>query len=318
MDTPMNRRHILKAGAAGAGLAALSTLGSARAAATAPDAAPAVGSAEDQRLNALFETMLADQLAHSPEMATSLGVDSGAHAGAKARLDDRSLHAWEDAKARTASDLAALRKIDAAKLTGNNRWNLASILYSTQLNDTMNRSFATVGSPYVVSQLTGCYQQIPDFLDSQHTIADAADADAYLSRLDAFATAIDQDSAAVRHDVAAGVIPPDFILAKALTQLKRCAMCPPRSPTWSPRSPTAPLRSILPAPGTSAPKPSWRAACSPRSIARSPCSKACCPKQSTPPALPAFPRARNSIACRCKAIPPATWRPTRSIAPGWT
>ncbi|MCW1986860.1 UNVERIFIED_ORG: uncharacterized protein (DUF885 family) [Sphingomonas sp. R1F5B] len=219
----MNRRHILKAGAASAGLAALSSLGTARAATTAstmPANDAASSSGEDRRLNALFDSMLADQLAHSPEMATGLGVDSGAHAGAKARLDDRSLHAWEDAKARTARDLAALRKIDAAKLTGNNRWNYASILYSTQLNDTMNRTFATVGSPYVVTQLTGCYQQIPDFLDSQHTIANTADADAYLSRLDAFATAIDQDSAAVRHDVAAGVVPPDFILAKALTQLK--------------------------------------------------------------------------------------------------
>jgi len=217
----MDRRHLLKAGAAGAGLATLATLGHARAA--APVSSPATtptGSAEDQRLDALFETMLAEQLAQSPETATGLGVDSGAQAGAKSRLDDRSIQAWEANKARTARDLAALRTIDPAKLTGNNRWNHASILYSTQVSDAMNRTFATVGSPYVVSQLTGSYQQIPDFLDSQHTIANAGDADAYLSRLDAFATAIDQDSMAVRHDAAAGVVPPDFILAKALTQLK--------------------------------------------------------------------------------------------------
>jgi uncharacterized protein (DUF885 family) len=217
----MDRRHLLKAGAAGAGLATLATFGHARAA--APASSPATtptGSAEDQRLDALFETMLAEQLAQSPETATGLGVDSGAQAGAKSRLDDRSIQAWEANKARTARDLAALRTIDPAKLTGNNRWNHASILYSTQVSDAMNRTFATVGSPYVVSQLTGSYQQIPDFLDSQHTIANAGDADAYLSRLDAFATAIDQDSMAVRHDAAAGVVPPDFILAKALTQLK--------------------------------------------------------------------------------------------------
>jgi uncharacterized protein (DUF885 family) len=217
----MDRRHLLKAGAAGAGLATLATFGDARAA--APASSPATtptGSAEDQRLDALFETMLAEQLAQSPETATGLGVDSGAQAGAKSRLDDRSIQAWEANKARTARDLAALRTIDPAKLTGNNRWNHASILYSTQVSDAMNRTFATVGSPYVVSQLTGSYQQIPDFLDSQHTIANAGDADAYLSRLDAFATAIDQDSMAVRHDAAAGVVPPDFILAKALTQLK--------------------------------------------------------------------------------------------------
>ena len=41
-------------------------------------------------------------------------------------------------------------------------------------------------SPYAVSQLTGAYQSVPDFLDTKHRIDTAADAEAYLARLDAF------------------------------------------------------------------------------------------------------------------------------------
>lgn len=220
----MDRRHVLKAGVATAGFAALPTFLAARAAAATP-AAPQ--SAEDMRLNALFDAMMAETLDHSPETVTGLGLDSGARAGAKARLDDRSLAAWNDAKARNAANLARLRAIDVSKLTGNNRWNHASVLFSAQVSDEMARGFPTVGSPYAVTQLTGCYQQIPDFLDSQHTIETAADADAYLSRLSAFGTALDQDSEAVRHDEAAGVIPPDFIISRALVQMKALRDVPP-------------------------------------------------------------------------------------------
>src|SRR6185436_4157797 len=75
------------------------------------------------------------------------------------------------------------------------------------------------GYPYALSQLNGAYQSLPDFLDTQHPIESEADAEAYLSRLDAFASAMDQEVDVARHDASLGVIPPDFALDKALTQL---------------------------------------------------------------------------------------------------
>ncbi len=71
----------------------------------------------------------------------------------------------------------------------------------------------------MVSQLTGAYQSVPDFLDSQHPVKTRTDADAYLSRLRAFATALDQESERVRHDAGLGCSPPDFVIDKALIQL---------------------------------------------------------------------------------------------------
>ncbi|WP_343615122.1 DUF885 family protein [Novosphingobium sp.] len=209
----MNRRDMMQSGAAASALVMLARLGTAR-------AQTVTTSAEDQRLATLFDAMMKQALDRSPETVTSLGLDKGARLAAKSRLDDRSLAAWESDKKQTALWLARLRAIDVAKLTGLNRWNHASVLFSTQVQDETYRTFPTIGTPYAVSQLTGCYQQVPDFLDSQHTIESADDAKAYLARLDAFATALDQESAQVRHDVALGVIPPDFILTKALIQLK--------------------------------------------------------------------------------------------------
>ena len=57
------------------------------------------------------------------------------------------------------------------------------------------------GAPYVLSQISGIYQDFPDFIANQHTIETAADAEAYLARLEGFAAAMDQENERVRRDV---------------------------------------------------------------------------------------------------------------------
>ena len=217
----MNRRDLL-AGSAGA--AAMATLARASGAA-AQVAGPPAG--EAGRLNALFDAIMKENLDRSPEFATSLGLDMGPRAAQKARLDDRSVSAWEGDKRRTADQLARLRGVDRAALGPQDRVNLDSVVYVTALSDEGNRRFPFIGGPYVVSQLTGAYQGVPDFLDTQHAIETKTDADDYLSRLDAFATAMDQEDAAVRHDVGLGVTPPDFILDKSLIQMRALRDAPP-------------------------------------------------------------------------------------------
>src|SRR5205814_10652865 len=74
--------------------------------------------------------------------------------------------------------------------------------------------------PYVVSQLTGAYQSIPTFLDRQHRIENREDAEAYLARLRAFAVVLDQETERVRHDAGLKVAPPDFLIERALEQMR--------------------------------------------------------------------------------------------------
>ena len=219
----MNRRDILKTGAATAALTGMPALA---AIVHAGDAVP--GTAEDVRLAALFDRIMTEMLDRSPEGVTSLGLDSGPRAGQKAQLDDRSIAGWEEDKRRTRRQRADLMSIDRTKLTGLGPSNYDSVLFQVSVQDDLN-SLPTIGSPYAVSQLTGAYQQVPDFLDSQHSIATGADAEAYLARLTAFAMAIRQDSEQVRHDVALDVIPPDFVIAKALVQMKSLRDAPPAS-----------------------------------------------------------------------------------------
>jgi len=205
----MNRRDLLLSSAALA-----CTAGSALAQTTTPDVM-----GEGARLNALFDAIMTQAFDNSPEFTTSLGLDNGARAAAKAKLDDRSIPAQDAAIARTTDQLRRLRAIDRTALSPADRVNYDCVLYTTELQDQGNRQFPIYGGPYEISQLTGAYQALPDFLDSQHSIETTADADAYLSRLSAFATALDQEIELVHHDVAKGVTPPDFILDKALIQM---------------------------------------------------------------------------------------------------
>src|SRR5690606_41696626 len=60
------------------------------------------------------------------------------------------------------------------------------------------------GSPYLVSQLTGSYTSVPQFLDTQHQVRTVADAEAYLDRLAAFAAVLDVETERTRADYAKG------------------------------------------------------------------------------------------------------------------
>ncbi len=184
-------------------------------------AAPAGGPAA---LNALFDQFMKENLDNSPLSVTAFGLDNGARAGQKRQIDDASLAGIARNKQITASQLARLKAFDSASISGQDRINHDVVLYGLQSADEANRRFsygaAPAGQPYVISQLTGNYCNTPSFLDTQHTIENKADAEAYLARLEGFAQALIQEIEVTRHDAAKGVIAPDFALAKTLSQMK--------------------------------------------------------------------------------------------------
>ena len=177
-----------------------------------------------QSLNSLFDQFMKEDLDISPLMATELGLDTGVRAQQKSEVDDGSEAGIARQKALTASQLQRLQAFDRVTLGGRDAVSYDVILYGLRTNDAANKAFdygaGGAGSPYVLSQLTGSYQQLPSFLDNQHTIETRADADAYVARLNGFATLLNQETDVARHDMAMGVTPPDFALAKALVQLR--------------------------------------------------------------------------------------------------
>lgn len=209
----IDRRRLLLTAAAGAGLAAAGQA-----------VASPVQTGAGAQLRAVMDKVVQQTLMTSPETLTQLGFDKGPNAAMKARLDDRS-------QAKVLADretfrglMGELTAVDRAGLNADEAVWYDSMAYfgETQVS---GYAFPYGGNgfgpaPYTVSQLTGSYQSIPDFLDSVHSIDTAEDAEAYLSRVSAFATALDQETERMGLDFAAGAVPPDFVIAKTLTQME--------------------------------------------------------------------------------------------------
>ncbi|TAJ74889.1 MAG: DUF885 family protein [Phenylobacterium sp.] len=176
----------------------------------------------DAQLTAFLDQVFKETLDDSPELVTSLGLDKGERAAAKSQLHDGSLAGVEKRKARNSDQLRRLKAIDRRQLTGMAAVNYDTLLFELQTTEDGNKRFAcpSGGSPYVLAQICGAWQEVPDFLDSQHTIETREDAQAYLARLEAFATMMDAEVERVRHDVGLGVVPPDFALAGAISGMK--------------------------------------------------------------------------------------------------
>ncbi|MET0336572.1 MAG: DUF885 family protein, partial [Caulobacter sp.] len=192
----------------------------------APAFAQAKGGAEDQRLHAMLDKFFYDGIDKSPTRATSLGLDKGARAHLKSELGEASLadraRRLADAKQR----LVDLKTINRTALSPSAAIDYDVIAYQNEVQVTaLSRvKFGEGGSggysPYAIDQRSGAYQSVPDFLDNQHGVANAADADAYVARVKAFARVLDQETERMNAEAAMGVIAPNFVLATTLDQMR--------------------------------------------------------------------------------------------------
>src|SRR5579862_5642119 len=172
------------------------------------------------RLNALFEVFMDERLGKNPQQLTTLGLDTGKYAWARSKLNDASLERQQQAKLENASRLKRLQAFPRASLKGADVANYDTVEFQMGTVSRLDPfAYGDLTRPYVVSQLTGSYQEVPTFLDKQHKIANREDAEAYLARLHAFAVVLDQESERVRHDAGLRVVPPDFIIERTLEQM---------------------------------------------------------------------------------------------------
>jgi len=210
----MNRRELFASATAVAAMAALPRMASAAAAPTG----------EAAKMYAMFDKAMDQAMRRSPELPTYLGIDSGALGWTKSLLSDGSATARAENQANTVAQLADLHKVDRSKLTGMDAVNYDTVDFVLSIQAEGDAKFkyngGGSGAPYVLSQLTGSYQSTPDFLDNAHSIANKDDADAYLSRMECFGRNLDDEAVQARHDAGMGVIPPDFVLDKAIIQMK--------------------------------------------------------------------------------------------------
>ncbi|MGN6207625.1 DUF885 domain-containing protein [Asticcacaulis sp.] len=206
----INRRNLLAGGSA---LAAVAVTACSKPAAKAAD------------LNTLFQSMYDETVANSPMLATSLGLDKDKLVPLKSKLDPATPEERARLTAYYEKSATALKAIDRKTLSGMDRINYDTVLWDTETTLEGYKSFkfgdgGTYWGPYPITQLTGSYQYVPDFLDSQHSIETKDDADAYLSRLNQYAQLLDQETARFNASIADGIVPPDFALQKAIRQME--------------------------------------------------------------------------------------------------
>jgi uncharacterized protein (DUF885 family) len=178
----------------------------------------------DARINALFEAIFQERVHNSPELASSLGLDKGPNAALKSKLDTRPapVSRREDL-ARNRRAIARLRAISASSLSGAAKLNREVVLYSLETNAVAPSrwNIDSAQRPYPIFQQGGAYFETPDFLNTSHTIDNAADADAYLSRLSQFATTLDNDTAEQRAQAARGFLAPAWSIDLTLGQMRK-------------------------------------------------------------------------------------------------
>ena len=211
-SSAIDRRQLL------AGTAAVALAGPALA-----QDAPA--SAAEASLLRLFDTMFAEDIAASPERATALGLDVGANDDLKSQLSDYSRAGRDKALARASNQLDRLRGIGAG-LSAPRQLDKDVVEYdlSRRVANERRFGFGSAGgnfSPYVLTHSDGAFRDVPGFLENQHRIKTADDAEAWLARVSAFAGALDQNSERLREEAAMGVVPPAFLLDLALPQMRR-------------------------------------------------------------------------------------------------
>ena len=221
--TSMNRREAIAALAATAALPILHGCSG------APAPPPAAANPDADAL-ALLDQVGESYLRFAPESATSLGIDTGARAALRSQLTDRSAEGQQKIASQVRQDLERAKAFDVSGLSHATRTSIEVVRSAYQ---TASDGFAlpygdiTVGSwrntPYVVIQNVGAYLDLPRYLDSDHPIENAADADAYLARVQSYARQLDGELGRIQAARGKGLVPPAFLIDKALSQMRLSA-----------------------------------------------------------------------------------------------
>lgn len=175
-----------------------------------------------------------------PETASSAGLDTGKYGSLRSKLTDRSI-AGQDMINEGINVMAKrLRAAKSRELSDSDVLDLdvTSAIFDTAVDGfkfphgdmaLLNANWSWRPTIYTVAQNTGAFVEIPSFLESSHTLETGDDGEAYLSRMGDYAAQLDGESERIIRDGEAGIILPDFLMAKTLGQLKGARAQDPES-----------------------------------------------------------------------------------------
>ncbi len=165
-----------------------------------------------------------------PESATGLGIDTGARAALRSKLEDRSAAGQSRIASVLRNDLAKAKAFDTSGLDfqmGTN-FDVVRSAYETAVEG-FNQPYGDVAvggwrnTPYVVIQNVGAWLDIPQLLNNDQPLETKADADAYLSRLAEFPKVLDGELGRLQAARGKGLVPPSFLIDKSIPALTLAA-----------------------------------------------------------------------------------------------
>jgi uncharacterized protein (DUF885 family) len=223
-----SRRTFLKTSVAAAVTTALTTAGCDT---STPDTVSKQGQPQSSGAGDLLAEATDLILNAYPESASSMGIDKGKYLRLKSELTDRSAEGQARIKTDVQAMLAKLNAIDTSALPADEALNvdvtrtvfqMTSDGFDLPYGDValLNSNWSWRNSPYAVAQNIGAFVEIAGFLDASHVIETDDDAEAYLSRMQAYAGQLDGETERTIIEGAQGVILPDFLMAKTLGQLR--------------------------------------------------------------------------------------------------
>ena len=150
----------------------------------------------------------------TPELLSGIGlIDNTALDFHSGKLGDYTRAKEEEMLGRLRAARARMDRFDPAELSGQEKlsWEIAVWF----LDDMIRQAEFPYGG-YRVNQISGVTVSLPQFLTDTHVVVSEKSAERYLSRLREFGRVLDESRARVEDDRAHGVVPPDFIIAKAI------------------------------------------------------------------------------------------------------
>ncbi|MCG6191738.1 DUF885 domain-containing protein [Leptospira sp. FAT2] len=169
-------------------------------------------------LGLFYEKMFWESVLDDPEYLTSLGVLNGFGInGYQRKLTDISIDKQNRDLEKAKRNLETLLSYGKEDLSGQELLSFEILEWSLRLKVSGERFLF---HDYPANQLFGVQSQLPTFLATQHPIQNSQDVENFIARLDAVPQKIDQLLEGILYRDKNGILPPDFILDRLISEVK--------------------------------------------------------------------------------------------------
>lgn len=184
-------------------------------------------SAAQRKANALLDKLAYNLFEHQPERATGLGVDTGKYAYLRGKSGDNSSAGIRALANRLREDVAVVKAFprDGLDAATNTNLNVVESAYNVALDGfALPYGDVAIGgwrnTPYAVIQNVGSYLDVPKGMEADQPLREESDIGHYMARLGAYPDALKAELDRIQAARAMGLVPPDFLLVKAIKQMK--------------------------------------------------------------------------------------------------